>query len=68
MSAKPNIPDTVRLIVEQQGLQRALELFPATVIAAAERGLRPLTDRPGGFAPVTPPATALDPSRTGGGE
>ncbi len=55
----------MRAICEQQGLQRALELFPATIAAAAERGLQPLASLPGGFAPVTAPATVLNTARGG---
>jgi len=58
-----NIPDTVRLIAEQQGLSRALKLYPDAVKAAAERGLRPLGAAPPGNSPIASPAPVFDPSR-----
>ena len=58
-----NIPDTVRLIAEQQGLSRALKLYPDAVKAAAERGLRPLGAAPPGNSPIASPAQVFDPSR-----
>jgi hypothetical protein len=57
------IPDTVRLIAEQQGISRALKLYPDAVKAAAERGLRPLGAAPPGNSPVASPAPVFDPSR-----
>ena len=51
-----------------QGLQRAAELFPATVAAAIERGSKPLIVRDGGVSPVMPPAAVFHPairSKTG---
>jgi hypothetical protein len=52
--------DTVRLIAQQQGLARALELFPDTVAAAAERGLKPLGAPPDGTPAHIAPATVFD--------
>lgn len=63
MSGKPEIPEQVRRLAEQQGLGRALELFPEQVKAAAERGLRPLGDPPGGASPTAHPAPVFDPAQ-----
>jgi hypothetical protein len=63
MSDTAKIPDTVRFSAEQQGLQRALQLFPEQVKAAAERGLRPLGDPPGGLSPTAHQAPVFDPAR-----
>jgi hypothetical protein len=57
------ISDTVRLIAEQQGLARALQLYPDAMKAAAERGLRPLGATPPGNSPIASPAPVFDPSR-----
>jgi hypothetical protein len=57
------LPDAVRAMAEQQGLQRALELFPDGVTAAAERGLRPLGAPPAGIPPIAAPAPVFDPTR-----
>jgi hypothetical protein len=57
------MPDVVRLVVEQQNLQRALKLFPDALTAAAERGLKPLAVPPAGLSPLTAPAAAFDPAR-----
>jgi hypothetical protein len=55
-------PDQLRLLCEQAGLSRALELFPDGVKAAAERGLRPVGDHKG-ISPIAAPAPVFDPTR-----
>ena len=50
-------------MAEQHGLKRALEMFPDGVKAAAERGLRPVGDPPGGHVPTAHPAPVFDPAR-----
>jgi hypothetical protein len=62
MSEASNLPDHIRLAAEQAGLGKALTLFPEGVIAAYERGLRPVGDHPG-IAPTSSPAPTFDPSR-----
>ncbi len=52
---------TLRILAEQAGLKRALEKFPDGVTAAAERGLRPVGDPPGGHHPNAHPAPVFDP-------
>lgn len=47
------------LVARQRGLARALEKFPEVVIAAAERGSKPLAPAPTG--PLTEPADIFDP-------
>ncbi len=59
----PENPEHLRLLAEQHGLQRALKLFPEGVKAAAERGLRPLGDPPGGHVPTASPAPVFNPAR-----
>jgi hypothetical protein len=63
MSDAMKILDTIRLIAEQQGLHRALELYPDAVDAAAERGLRPLGAPQAGLSPTASPAPVFDPTR-----
>jgi hypothetical protein len=55
------IPEAVRILAEQQGLQRALTQFPDAVAAAAERGLRPRSEAPG-HSPLMAPAPVFDPT------
>ena len=55
-------PEQLRLLCEQAGLSRALELFPDGVKAAAERGLRPVCDHKG-ISPIASPAPVFDPTR-----
>ena len=55
-------PELVALLASQAGLDRALKLFPESVQAAAERGLKPLGAHPGGYDPLTPPAAVFDPA------
>jgi hypothetical protein len=57
------IPDVIRVIAEQQGLARALNLYPDAVKAASERGLRPLGEAPDGTSAVASPAPVFDPTR-----
>jgi hypothetical protein len=68
MSDAAKIPEMVRVLAEQQGLQRALALFPEQVVAAAERGLRPLGEPTAGISPIAAPAPVFDPTRYEGGE
>jgi hypothetical protein len=63
MSDTTKIPEPLRLLAEQQGIARALKLFPDQVRAAAERGLRPLGDLPAGNSATTHPAPVFDPAR-----
>jgi hypothetical protein len=63
MSDIERLSDTIRLIAKQQGLARALALFPDAVKAAADRGLRPLGAPPAGTSPILPPAPVFDPRR-----
>ena len=63
MSDPTKISELVRLLAEQQGIERALKLFPDAVQAAAERGLRPLGDLPPGNSAITHPAPVFDPAR-----
>jgi hypothetical protein len=63
MSEAAKIPELVRLVAEQQGLSRALELFPEQVVAAAERGLRPLGNPPSSLSPTAHPAPVFDPTQ-----
>ena len=63
MSDAPRISETVRLLAEQHGLDRALKLFPDGVTAAAERGLRPIGDPPKGTSPIVSPAPIFNPAR-----
>jgi hypothetical protein len=63
MTDETKIPDPARAIAEQQGLQRALKLFPDGVKAAADRGLRPLGAPPAGTSPIASPAPVFDPTR-----
>ena len=62
MSSPPNIPEPVRILAEQAGLTRALEKFSDGVVAATERGLRPLGDHKG-VTPTASPAPVFDPAR-----
>jgi hypothetical protein len=63
MSDAPKIPEAVRIAAEQAGLARALKLFPDGVVAAAERGLRPLGELPKGTSPIVSPAPIFNPAR-----
>lgn len=63
MSDALKIPEAVRLLAEQQGLSKALRLFPDGVKAAAERGLKPLGELPQGTTPISSPAPIFDPAR-----
>jgi hypothetical protein len=56
-------PDPVRLLAAQQGLERALELFPDAVKAAVERGSRPLGPPPAGTPALIAPAPVFNPAR-----
>jgi hypothetical protein len=67
MSNTPKSSEPVRLLAEQAGLQRALQLFPDGVAAAVERGLRPLavpTDL--SISPISAPASVFDPGKAEG--
>jgi hypothetical protein len=63
MSDSLKNPEFLQRLCEQNGLERALKLFPNGVKAAAERGLRPLDDLPPENSPLTHPAPVFDPSR-----
>jgi hypothetical protein len=62
------VPELVRLLAEQQGLHKALALFPEQVVAAAERGLRPLGDTAAGTPSTMSPAPVFDPAQFESGE
>jgi hypothetical protein len=55
--------EAVRLLAEQQGLSKALKLFPDGVKAAAERGLKPLGELPKGTTSISSPAPIFNPAR-----
>jgi hypothetical protein len=59
--AKPS--ETVRPLADQQGLSKALKLFPDSVTAAVERGLKPLDDLPRGTTAISSPAPVFNPAR-----
>ncbi len=63
MSDAPKSPETVRLLAEQQGLAKALKLYPNGVKAAIERGLKPLGELPKGTTPISSPAPIFNPAR-----
>jgi hypothetical protein len=63
MSDTSITPEHLRQLCEQLGLQRAFKLYPDAVRAAAERGLRPLGDPPGGHVPIAAPAAVFNPTR-----
>jgi hypothetical protein len=63
MSDAPKTPDAVRLLAEQQGLAKALRLFPEGVQAAAERGAKPLGELPAGTTSISSPAHIFNPAR-----
>ena len=63
MSDASKIPEAVRLAAEQQGLAKALKLYPEGVKAAAERGLRPLGALPKGTTSISSPAPFFNPAR-----
>ena len=67
MSEASKLPDHGRLAAEQAGLGKALALFPEGVIAAYERGRKPVGNHPG-VTPTASPAPVFDPSRFEGGE
>ena len=62
MSDDPSGAEVIRALAEQAGLNRAIEKFPDSVNAAAERGLRPLGDHKG-VTPTAAPAPVFDPAR-----
>jgi dihydroorotase len=68
MSDAPKTPDAVRLLAEQQGLAKALKLYPDGVTAAAERGLKPLGALPKGTTSISSPAAVFNPTRFERGE
>jgi hypothetical protein len=55
--------EAVRLLADQQGLAKALKLFPDGVKAAAERGLKPLGELPKGTTSISSPAHIFHPAR-----
>jgi hypothetical protein len=68
MSNNSELPEALRMLAEQAGLKRALEMFPDDVKAAAERGHRPIGAMPPGNPPLTHPAQIFDPEQREGGE
>jgi hypothetical protein len=60
--SKEDIPGPIRLAAEQQGLGKALKLFPEGVVAAYERGTRTIGDHPG-VSPTASPAPVFDLAR-----
>jgi hypothetical protein len=62
MSDAPISAEQLRLLCEQAGITRTLELFPDAVKAAAERGLKPVGDH-AGISPTASPASVFDPTR-----
>jgi hypothetical protein len=63
MSDAPKIPEAVRLLAEQHGLAKALKLYPDGVMAAFERGRKPLGELPKGTTPISAPAHIFNPAR-----
>ena len=63
MSDASKIPEAARLMAEQQGLSKALKLYPDGVKAAAERGLKPLGALPKGTTSISSPAPVFNPAR-----
>jgi hypothetical protein len=63
MTDSEKLPDIIRIMAEQQGLSRALKLYPDGMKAAAERGLKPLGAPPAGTSPIASPAPVFDPTR-----
>lgn len=69
MTDTPTVPEHVRLLAEQAGLQRALKLFPDGVTAAVERGLRPLPTPAGAnVSPISAPASIFNPASLESGQ
>ena len=68
MSEASKIPEAVRLLAEQQGLSKALKLFPDGVKAAVERGQKPLGELPKGTTSISSPAPIFNPARFEHGE
>ncbi len=68
MSDVVKTPDAVRLLAEQQGLAKALKLYPEGVKAAAERGLKSLGALPKGTTSISSPAHIFNPVRFERGE
>jgi hypothetical protein len=63
MTDTSKTPDIVQLIAQQQGITRALELYPDSVKAGAERGLKPVT-LPRGTPPRIHPSNVFVPVRS----
>jgi hypothetical protein len=63
MSDALKISDAVRLLAEQNGLSKALKLYPDGVKAAVERGLKPLGELPKGTTSISAPAPVFNPAR-----
>jgi len=62
MAETTSIPETIRLAAEEQGLHRALAMFPDVLKASAERGLKPLGAHRRS-SPLASPAPVFDPAR-----
>ena len=52
--------ETVRVIAELRGLERAHALSPEVFAAAFERGRRPIARFPQNFSPLAEPASRFD--------
>jgi hypothetical protein len=63
MSETANVPESARLAAEQHGLSKALRLFPDSVKAASEKGLKPLGMPRQGIVPTASPANVFNPAR-----
>ena len=68
MSNASEVPEHIRLAAERQGLGKALRLFPEGVVAAYERGTRPLGDLPKSNSPIAQPAPVFKAARFERGE
>jgi hypothetical protein len=63
MSDAPKTSEAVRLLAEQNGLSKALKLFPEGVTAGVERGLKPIGALPKGTTSISSPAPVFNPAR-----
>jgi hypothetical protein len=63
MSGEAKVPDYIRAMAELRGLGKALKLYPDGVMAAAERGQKPLGAPPEGASPIATPAAIFNPAR-----
>ena len=63
MSEGATILEAVRLMAERRGFAKVLKLYPHEMQAAAERGLKPLSEAPKGNSPIASPAPIFNPAR-----